>query len=144
MTTNWDWKFLEMAELVSCWSKDPSTKVGAVIAGPDHRVISTGYNGFPQGMLDSLDRYLDKADKYSRVIHGEMNALLFAGQLPSGSTLYTHPCISCDRCMVHMLQAGIRRFVAPRPTEDMNSRWEESFERTRKYAEEFRSILIEV
>ena len=140
----WDPRFIELAKLVASWSKDPSTKTGAVIVAPDHTVISTGFNGFPRGMSDAPELYNDKTQKYSRIIHCEMNAILFAKEIPAGSTLYTYPCISCDRCMVHMLQVGIRRFVAPRPTTDMNSRWAEAFEQTRKYAEELRSIMIEV
>ena len=41
----WHKRFMEVAELVSTWSKDPSTKVGAIVVGPDREIRSTGYNG---------------------------------------------------------------------------------------------------
>jgi deoxycytidylate deaminase len=49
---DWDSRFLEMAVLVSKWSKDPSTKVGAVIAKGKF-VVSLGFNGHPAGVADS-------------------------------------------------------------------------------------------
>ena len=48
----WDRKFIDMAVLVSSWSKDPSTKVGCVIADSDHAQLSEGFNGFPRGIAD--------------------------------------------------------------------------------------------
>jgi dCMP deaminase len=53
----WDKNFLQLAKTVSTFSKDPSTKVGAVIVDDDNRVISIGYNGFPKGIKD--DNRLD-------------------------------------------------------------------------------------
>ena len=52
-STNWDNRFLDMAKLVSTWSKDPSTRVGAVIVDPSNRLVSVGYNGFPKGVTDN-------------------------------------------------------------------------------------------
>src|ERR1051326_2813900 len=53
----WDRRFLELAKHVSSWSKDPSTKVGAVIVDANRRVVATGYNGFPRGVEDTPERY---------------------------------------------------------------------------------------
>jgi len=44
----WDNRFLDLCEHVSEWSKDPSTKVGAVITEGIH-IVSIGYNGLPSG-----------------------------------------------------------------------------------------------
>jgi dCMP deaminase len=140
----WDLRFLELAKLVSTWSKDPSTQVGAVIVDPDKRIVSVGFNGFPQMMEDRAEWLNNRDEKYSRIIHGEMNALLFAGKSVQGCTLYTYPCLSCDRCAVHMIQAGIMQFVAPYPSEDMLSRWSESLTRTRTYIEQCGGEAVEV
>lgn len=140
----WDARFLEMARLVATWSKDPSTQTGAVIAGPDHRVISVGFNGFPSVMPDDPDLYANRDEKYSRIVHCEMNALIFAKIVPPRATLYTYPFMSCDRCVVHMLQAGIKRFVAPKATEEQERRWGQAFVRTRKYISECGGVLQEV
>lgn len=107
-------------------------------------MISVGFNGFPKGMPDDEALYADREEKLSRIIHCEMNALLYAERsIPSGSTLYTYPFISCDRCVVHMLQAGIRRFVAPSPTKAQVERWGDSFAKTRKYLLECGAELVE-
>lgn len=143
---DWAYKFLDLAKLVSTWSKDPSTKTGAVIVESKNKLISVGFNGFPKYMPDNPEYYDDRNEKYSRIIHCEMNALLFAGNMESiyEHTLYTYPFISCDRCFVHMVQAGINVFIAPKPTADQLTRWGESFERTKKYANECEVDIVEL
>ncbi len=144
--TEWDQRFIDLATLVASWSKDPSTKTGAVIVGPDKSVISVGFNGFPAGMADTDERLNNRDEKYSRIVHCEVNALIFAGRpLPAGSSLYTVPFMSCDRCIVQMLQAGIRRFVAPKCIDpDKLTRWADAFTRTRSYINEVGGELIEL
>lgn len=140
----WDLHFLGMAQYVSTASKDPSTKTGAVIVGADREVISTGFNGFPSSMPDNEKLYANRDEKYSRIVHCEMNALIYAARrIPEESTLYTYPFMSCDRCIVHMLQAGIRRFVAPQATKEQMERWGAAFAKTRRYILETGSELIE-
>lgn len=128
----WDLRFLKIAQEISTWSKDPSTKVGAVIVDPDRNIISTGYNGFPSGIDDSPEAYMNRELKYQRIIHAEMNALLRSKRNLRGHTLYTWPFMSCDRCSVLIVQSGISRCVAPEPTEDIRSRWHESISASSK------------
>lgn len=110
-----------------------------------NEVISTGYNGFPMAMPDDEAYYANRDEKYSRIVHCEMNALIFAGgKLPIGCTLYTYPFISCDRCVVHMIQAGIFRFVAPKCPPELEARWGGILDKTRKYIDECGGDLIEV
>jgi dCMP deaminase len=134
--TNWDRRFLEMAKLVSTWSKDPSTQTGAVIVRPNRTVVGVGFNGFPQRMSDSSELYTNREEKYSRIVHCEVNALIFSNGPATGCTLYTYPFLSCDRCCVQMIQAGIVRFVAPKATEDQLTRWGAAFEKVRRYCNE--------
>jgi dCMP deaminase len=72
----WDGRFLDLAVFVGDWSKDPSTKVGAVLVRPDRTIAGLGFNGFPRGVLDHPERYDDRPTKYEMVVHAEMNALL--------------------------------------------------------------------
>lgn len=147
MTDKWDSRFLEMAALVASFSKDPSTKTGAVIVDVANSIIATGYNGFPSGMDDTEERLNNRDEKYSRIIHCEMNAILRAGKLDNATdfyTLYTWPFMSCDRCVVHMLQAGIYRFVAPKMPLDKAERWKDSMDRAKSYITECGGELIEV
>jgi dCMP deaminase len=140
--TKWDTRFVQLARFIAAWSRDPSTQTGAVIAGPDHRILSVGFNGFPAGMPDDASLYDDRDEKYSRILHCEVNALIFARIVPPKSTLYTYPFMSCDRCVVQMLQAGIRRFVAPKATESQLRRWGPAFTKTEKYIAECGGTLI--
>lgn len=143
--SKWDYRFLDLASLVASWSKDPSTQTGAVIVGPDNGVISVGFNGFPAAMPDTKELYENRDEKYSRIIHCEVNALLYAGRpIPYGSSLYTVPFMSCDRCVVQMIQAGIQRFVAPLASLDKLERWGEAFNRTRRYILECGGELDEI
>ena len=59
----WDQRWLDIAGQVSSWSKDPSTKIGA-IAVKDKRLVATGYNGFPRGIEDTEDRWNNREEKY--------------------------------------------------------------------------------
>lgn len=140
----WDNWFIDLASKISTASKDPSTQTGAVIVAPDRTIISTGFNGFPRAMPDYPEYYADREEKYSRIIHCEMNALLVAHRSVEGATLYTWPFISCDRCFVHMVQAGIIRFVAPVATGEQLDRWAGAFNRVYKYAAECGVEILEV
>lgn len=114
---------MNRAKEISSWSKDPSTKVGAVIVRPNNTQASEGYNGFPQKLVDKRELYLNRETKYSRIIHAELNAILFAKEALDGYTLYTYPLPPCDRCAVIIIQSGITRVVAQRPLMEMQLRW---------------------
>jgi len=132
----WDKRFLELAYHISNYSKDPSTKVGAVIVRPDKTVCSVGYNGFPKQMQDKVEYYNNREEKYSRIIHGEINALIHSRDSVEGCTLYTVPFACCDRCAVIMIESGIKRFVNPKLPESLKERWESTLNKTCKYYEE--------
>lgn len=124
--TNWDARFLSLAAHVAMWSKDPSTKVGAVVVDDLRRVVGTGYNGFPRGVLDMEDRYADREKKYPRVVHAEVNAILNAVASVRGCTLYVTPLPTCERCAGVIIQSGIRRVVVPNLI--VMDRWSASWE----------------
>lgn len=98
--------FLDIAKTVSKRSKDPSTKVGAVLVDSNDRIISTGYNGFVAG-CDESHMSFERPLKYHLTIHAEQNAILFAREsLIGAKTFVTHG--PCQDCLKLMLQAGIR------------------------------------
>lgn len=140
----WDLHFLDMSKHASEMSKDPSTKTGAVIVDPNRRVVSTGYNGFPKLMKDTPEAYANREEKYSRIVHCEMNALIFAQRDLTGCTLYTWPFMSCDRCVVHMIQAGIETFVFPKAPPESLARWGEAFKKVEGYIDECGLVRREV
>jgi dCMP deaminase len=140
----WDARFLAMAKFVSGWSKDPSTKVGAVIVNAGNRIVSMGYNGFAQSMPDREELYANREEKYSRIVHGEINAIIFAERPVRGMTLYTYPFMPCDRCAVQVIQNGIVRVVAPKLAADKEERWKASMDKTRQYFTEAGVELVEL
>jgi dCMP deaminase len=144
MATSWDKFYLGMAQYVSTKSKDPSTKAGAVIVRPDRTVVSVGFNGFPKQMPDNPEWYANREEKYSRVVHCEINAMIHSYENLKGYILYTYPFAPCDRCVVQMLQAGIVRFVFPEPTADALTRWADAFVKTKKYITECGATWEEV
>src|SRR3989344_7236651 len=126
----WDKRFLQLARFVANWSKDPSTKTGAVIVDNNRHIVSMGYNGFPTGVANLEDRYGDREMKYKIVVHCERNAIIFAKKLLDGCTLYTWPFMSCCPCAGIVIQAGIIRCVAPPCSAEQKQRWGADFEIT--------------
>lgn len=122
-TSKWDARFLALAGHVAGWSKDPSTKVGAVIVDRQRRVVSMGFNGFPQGVEDRLD--VSRETKLARTIHAEANALLFAQRNLAGCAIYvTRP--PCSNCGALIIQSGIARVVYAAPDAAFMARWGDS------------------
>lgn len=113
----WDLRFLELADHIAQWSKDPRTKVGAVIVDEKKRVVSVGYNGFPRGVDDTADRYEDRPTKHLFVAHAERNALDNAPLMVDGCTLYV-PLLPCNECAKSIIQKGITRVVTYTPERD--------------------------
>lgn len=112
---DWDQVMMRMAQVIATMSKDPSTKVGAVLVSPDRTRISVGYNGFPRQIPDVEAWWNNRADdkefsKYELVRHAEMNAITQAKTDLAGWTLYVthHPCMDCSK---HIVAEGITRVV---------------------------------
>ncbi len=128
MTNKWDIRFIGLAQHISTWSKDPSTKVGCVVVGEDREIRSTGFNGFPRGINDDEERLMDREKKYPLICHAEENAIMHAARIGvslKDSTAYvTWP--PCSRCARSLIQAGIREIVYPE-TGKIPDRWIEDF-----------------
>ena len=129
MSEKWDQRFLKLAEHISGWSKDPSTKVGCVVVGEDREIRSTGFNGFPRGIADDLERLSDREQKYPLICHAEENAIMHAARIGlslKGCTAYvTWP--PCTRCARSLIQAGVIEVVYPQESE-VPERWMADFE----------------
>lgn len=122
--SRWDARFIELARFVSEWSKDPNSKVGAVITS-NVGAIALGYNGFPAGIEDD-ERLDNKELKLDMVVHAEQNALIIAGSQARGASLYIWGKPICSRCAVLIIQAGIERIITIDPEDNKDSDWYES------------------
>jgi dCMP deaminase len=141
----WDRRFLKLAEFISTFSKDPSTKVGAVIVRDVNRIVSVGYNGFDKQDPDLDEHYSDRSIKYPKIIHAERNAINWAGTNGyfnlNGCTIYTTPFPPCDSdhagggCTDLIIEQGMSRIVSYNPTEEQIERWGDSLKSSRKKIE---------
>lgn len=147
MSDRWDRHFLDLAGCHAKMSKDPNTKVGSVIVGPDREVRSAGFNGFSRGIQDTPERLTDRETKLKLIVHGEMNAVLAAARMGTplkGCTLYL-ACTDesgiiwggppCTRCTVEIIQAGISAVVSW-PFKEVASKWKDDIELSRQLLNE--------
>ena len=129
----WDRRFLQLADQIATWSKDPSRGVGAVVVTPARQIVATGFNGLPRGFADLPER-LQRPVKYDLIVHAELNAIIQCGRNGTsaiGCTVYTSfaPCVHCSLAMV---QAGVGRVVTWEPDlEGGDAHWRESLEKSR-------------
>lgn len=101
----WITHWMDVAKVFAQLSKDPSTKVGAVIVTPDNRKCSGGYNGFAKDIEETPDKW-ERPRKYSYVIHAEENALLNCPFDTTGCKIYiTHQ--PCSNCILRLVNSGI-------------------------------------
>lgn len=115
---------MELTEQVASWSScyKSDRQVGAIIV-KNKRILTTGYNGAPEGVKSCKERgecLRMKNDIASGTrlelcyaVHAEQNAIVQAarlGILLEGATLYcTHqPCVICAKLIIN---AGIKRIV---------------------------------
>ena len=129
---NWDQRFLHAARMFAGWSKDPSTKVGAV-AVRVRRILVQGYNGLPSGITDSDSRLKNRATRLAMTVHAEMNCVSFAarnGVCLAGATMYVWPLMTCSQCAAVLIQADIAQIIVPDFVEPY--RWQESFDKARE------------
>jgi len=134
MDKKWDIRFLEMARQYASWSKDPSSKIGAVCVDADtRRILSGGYNGFPRNIRDTTSRLNDREKKYKYVVHAEMNAIYNAtrsGISLDGAHLYCYGLPVCSECAKGIIQVGIQRVVCSYDNSKTSTKWTDSWSDT--------------
>ena len=126
LDTKWKKRFLKLSKEIAEWSKDPSTKVGALIISEDRNIISTGYNGFPRGIEDSPDRLNNRELKYKFILHAEMNCImnaLYNGRSVKDCILFVHGLPPCSECTKSIIQAGIKKVITDSKA---TNNWKES------------------
>lgn len=129
--TKWDLRFMRIADLeIAQWSKDRSSKVGAVIV-KNRQIISTGYNGLPRGCDDEVEARHERPEKYNWFIHAEPNAIINAAR-QGASTLDCDMYLNwfpCDQCAGFIVQAGIKRLFADKEPDWDDPKWGVGFKR---------------
>ena len=131
-------QFMKVAESFSDMSKD-TTKVGCVILDPEtNSILSSGFNGMPRGIDETIQERWARPHKYSFISHSESNAVAQAAlngvSLRGGTCIVTMmPCSDCTKLLI---QAGVRRIITKVPDEDLKKRWGESFKYSKIMMEE--------
>lgn len=130
-----DRRFLDLAKHISGWSRDPSTKVGAVLVSMDGEIVGQGINQFPRGVDVIETRLQSRPLKYLYTVHAEVNAVLMAGERAKNSTLYIYPTFRapfvCAECCKVLIQAGVNEIVAEKSTSsdsELLARWDTSLQ----------------
>ncbi len=144
MNDKWHYRFLELADCIATWSKDPARGVGCVIVSEGKQIISTGFNGLPRGIEDRPER-LERPVKYDLVCHAEMNAIVQCarnGVSPIDCVLYSSffPCI---QCALAIIQSGVKTIVSYEVTSD-DARWIESIAKSRAVFGEAKLTMVEL
>lgn len=105
--------------LIAEQSKETGKHVGAIIIGPNKEIRSTGFNGFPRGIDDTIDsrHSRETGAKYLWSAHAEQNAICNAALI--GVSLHdctifvsTFPCVGCTKSII---QTGIKSIVTTEP-----------------------------
>jgi dCMP deaminase len=136
-------RFVPVAEAFASMSKYPGTKVGCIILGEGHQVLSSGWNGAPRGSKADVDgRLADKPTRLSWACHAEANAIANAarsGTSLNGGTLICTlmPCMACAKSIV---QSGIVRVLCPLPVG--GSTWGEEFKLSKALFDECSVDLV--
>lgn len=124
---------MDMIPLVAARSKDPNTKTGCIIVGPDHEIRTTGYNSFPRGIVDNVPMRLERPEKYFWIEHAERNAIYNAARVGVpllDCTLYLN-WLCCMDCARAIIQVGITHVVVDREEHERKTspKWEADHER---------------
>ena len=111
MDKHWTRLYFDLCKRIAQESKDPSTKVGAFIVRPDNTPVSFGYNGFPRKVDDNDHLLRNRDEKYPRMVHAELNAILNSQSNVRDCKIFTYPLFPCPTCAGAIIQSGIREVV---------------------------------
>ncbi|MGD0577052.1 MAG: cytidine/deoxycytidylate deaminase family protein [Candidatus Staskawiczbacteria bacterium] len=121
---SWDEYFLNLLEPIGSRGSCDRGRSGAVIVGPGHTIIATGYVGAAPGqphcdevghlMRTVIDENGKESHHCVRTLHAEENAILQCardGISVQGATIYCKM-VPCYNCAMRIVRVGIKRVVA--------------------------------
>ena len=140
----WDLRFMRIADLeVAQWSKDRSSKIGALIV-KDREIITSGFNGMPRGCDDNIETRHERPEKYHWFIHAEANAIVNAarqGKCTLECNMYINwfPCSNCAGLIVN---SGIKKVFCDKKPEWEHPKWGNDFKRSKTILDEGKVEII--
>lgn len=132
-------KYFDLAKhMANSFSKDTSTKVGALMLAPEsYQILSMGYNGMPRGFNEKIEKRWERPQKYFFTEHAERNAIYNACR--NGTSLENSIAVvtmfPCADCMRGLIQAGVKKIVTKEPLLSCD-RWGSHFEASLEMAKE--------
>jgi len=146
LSTKWTINYLGLAKHIAEWSKDPSTKCGAIAIGKHMQILSVGFNGFPRKIEDTAERLNDRPTKYSLMVHAEMNCIYNAtlnGISLDDATMFVYGLPACSECAKGIIQVGIRKVVVSKQCIEARPHWNDSWNKSKAmFAEAGVSVFV--
>jgi len=122
-------KYYDLAKYIGDnFSKDPNTKVGALLLYEDTlQIISTGYNGFPRNIHENQHRW-ERPHKYKYVVHAEMNIIYNSARNGAciKNSILVVTLFPCSNCSLAIIQSGIKIIITKKPNFN-DERWGQNF-----------------
>jgi dCMP deaminase len=134
-----DQRYLRLAAHIAAWSKDPSSKCGAIAIGDYGQVLAQGYNGFPRGIKDHVERWERRALKYTYIVHAEANLIYNAAHMGvqlAGASIYIAGLPPCHECAKALIQVGVGEIIFDLSTLNKRQTWKDAFKITGALLEE--------
>lgn len=117
--------------MANMFSKDPSTKVGALFLKPKSlEILTLGYNGMPRGINERDATRWERPKKYELTEHAERNAIYNSAR--NGVSLLGSICVvtmfPCHDCARGIINSGASAVVCENYNENENhERWRNSW-----------------
>jgi dCMP deaminase len=140
-------KYFKLAEYqANLFSKDPSTKVGAIFLAPQSlQILSLGYNGFPRNIDETAPERWERPQKLYYISHAESNCVANACRhgTPLENSIAVVTMFPCAACAKLMIQSGISTLVTKEPNLEC-PRWGQEFKYSLEMLTEAGVVLIYV
>lgn len=121
-------QLLIMAYSQARQSPDPSNQNGAIMASHDGTICGRGHNGFPPGIIPTVEQLNDRNWKLSHIEHAERAALFnVASWRRTGDLILVCPWFACDACARAIVMCGVRKVIGHKQRMDTTpERWQAS------------------
>lgn len=128
--------FMAMAKALSKLSTCSRLQVGAVIVSQDNRILSTGYNGRPSGVVHCIEDNIEGDSNFCLCTHAEQNAIAsMDGTNREPKSVYV-TAFPCDNCLKLLAVSNVKNIYYADPYRYFDS----SIQIARKFGMTFEKI----
>jgi len=128
--------FMEIAKAMAKLSTCSRLQVGSVIVSQDNRILSTGYNGRPSGVVHCVEDNIEGDSHFCLCVHAEMNAISFLdGTNREPKSVYV-TAFPCDACLKLLAASNVKTIYYADPYRYFDS----SIQIAKKFGMDFEKI----